>query len=210
MQPFNVRQNAQCPWCWSQERHRLLTLYLRQRTSVFEQPTDVLHIAPEEGVRMALKRSKTVRSVGVDLDSPLADRKMDLRRLDLPDDSFDVVICSHVLEHIQEDREAMAELYRVLRPGGFALVLVPYLEYEAATREDPTVIDPAERQRLFGQSDHVRFYGQDIVDRLASVGFDVRIERFGDTLPPEVMTRYALNRDPIFVCTKPRSAAAAA
>ncbi len=205
---FNVRPNAKCPRCWSQERHRLLALYLQKRTSVLDQPTDVLHIAPEDGLRRVLKRSKGVRAVAVDLDSPLTDLKMDLRDLSFPDDSFDVAICSHVLEHIQEDRQAMAELYRVLRPGGFALVLVPYLENEATTREDPTVVDPAQRERLFGQSDHVRFYGRDLVDRLEGAGFEVKVERFGETLPAETMRRYALNRDPIFRCTKPLSAGA--
>ena len=206
LEPFNVRSNAQCPWCWSQERHRLLALYLQQRTSVLTQPTDVLHIAPEEGIRRVLKRAGSARVVAVDLESPLADVKMDLRDLAFPANSFDVVICSHVLEHIDDDLRAMSEMHRVLRPGGFALVLVPYLEFEAKTREDPTVVDPAERRRLFGQWDHVRFYGHDLVDRLRSAGFDVEIERFGDTVPAETFERYALNRDPIFRCSKPQAA----
>jgi len=208
--PFNVRPNAKCPRCWSQERHRLLTLYLQQRTTVLSQPTDVLHVAPEDGVRRVLARSDGVRVVAVDLDSPLTDLRMDLRHLSFSDGSFDVATCSHVLEHIQEDRQAMAELYRVLRPGGLALVLVPCLEDEATTREDPTVVDPAERERLFGRSDHVRFYGRDLIDRLESVGFEVQLERFAETLPAEAVTRYALDHDPIFRCTKPLSPGVAA
>lgn len=200
--PLKNRANAQCPWCGSAERHRLLALYLRLRTSIFDRPTDVLHVAPEEGIRSLLRRSATVRAVGVDLAHPLADRKMDIRALDFPDGAFDVAICSHVLEHVEEDRKAMTELHRVLRPGGTLLVMVPFDASAARTREDPNVVDPAERKRLYGQSNHVRLYGRDLVDRLAGVGFEVTIDRFSTSLPIELVRTHALASSPIFRCRK--------
>jgi SAM-dependent methyltransferase len=201
--PFKNRVNSRCPWCGSIERHRLLALYLRERTSAFVGPTDVLHVAPEEGIRRVLQRSDTARTVSVDLEHPLADLHMDIRALTFADETFDLAICSHVLEHIPDDRQAISELYRVLRPGGTLLVMVPFDESAAATREDSRVVDPAERFRLYGQRDHVRFYGRDLVDRLATAGFAVEMDRFGASLPAEVARRQVIAPIPIFRCSKP-------
>jgi hypothetical protein len=96
----------------------------------------------------------------------------------------------------------MAQLHRVLRPGGILLVMVPFDAQAARTREDPRVVDPAERYRLYGQRDHVRFYGRDLVDRLERAGFDVEVDRFAASLPPEVMRRYVLSAQPIFRCRR--------
>jgi SAM-dependent methyltransferase len=209
MESFKGRANARCPWCWSLERHRLIALYLRERTTVLTEPTDLLHVAPEEGVQRVLQRARSVHAVGIDRDHPLAERKMDIRDLRFPDGSFDVAICSHVLEHVWEDRAAIGELFRVLRPGGFALILVPWDESAAATREDAAVIEPADREREYGQHDHVRFYGRDLVDRLAEAGFQVEVDRFGASLSDTAVRRYALTRDPIFRCRRPEAAAPA-
>jgi SAM-dependent methyltransferase len=167
-------------------------------------------VAPEEGVQRVLSRSKDAHVIGIDRDHPLAERRMDIRHLEFPDATFDAAICSHVLEHVQEDDQAIAELYRVLRPGGLLLVLVPWDESAETTREDFSVTDPSERLRLYGQEDHVRFYGRDLVDRLSAAGFHVEVDRFGASLPDETVRRFALTRDPIFRCRKPEAAAAAA
>jgi SAM-dependent methyltransferase len=205
---FKTRANVKCPLCGSLERHRQLALYLRMRTSIFDRPLDVLHFAPEDGIRRVLARSRA-RTISVDLNHPMADRHMDIRALDFPDETFDLVLCSHVLEHVQEDSRAMAELHRVIRPGGILLVMVPYNSSLPRTREDPSVRDPAERTRLFGQSDHVRYYGRDLVDRLRAAGFEVSEDRFGSSLAPAVVAKHVLSRDPIFRCERPRQSAAA-
>lgn len=206
METFKGRPNARCPWCWSLERHRLIALYLRDRTTILSKPTEVLHVAPEEGVQRVWGRSPSAHVIGIDREHPLADRRMDIRHLEFPNATFDAALCSHVLEHVQEDDRAIAELYRVLRPGGLALVLVPWDESSATTREDPSVTDPRERERLFGQDDHVRFYGRDLLDRLSKAGFEVEVDRFGTSLPDETVRRFALTRDPIFRCHRPEAA----
>jgi predicted SAM-dependent methyltransferase len=196
------RPNSRCPRCHAAERHRLLALYLRNRTDLFRKPLDVLQFAPEEGIIQVLHRSKA-RTTSVDLDHPLAEHKMDIRALTFDEASFDLVLCSHVLEHVWEDREAMAELYRVVRPGGIVLVMTPWNEAAPTTLEDPSVVDPAERTRLYGQANHVRYYGADLLDRLASVGFAVKVERFVRELPTATVRAYALADSPIFRCEKP-------
>ena len=129
---------------------------------------------------------------------------MDITDIRFPDESFDVIYASHVLEHVDDDRRAIRELHRVLRTGGWAVLPVPIHGKE--TREDPSVTDPEERQRLFGQSDHVRKYGRDgeYERRLRGSGFDVTVEGFVRELGPESVRRYRLDpADDIYVCTKP-------
>ena len=134
---------------------------------------------------------------------------MDITSLDLPDNWADLIVCSHVLEHVPDDRAAMAELHRVLKPGGRALVMCPVDEHRAKTFEDPSVTDPAERERLFWQSDHVRIYGQDLADRLAEAGFRVDVVPYVEQLPAETVERCRLRSghrwgpDEIYDLTKP-------
>jgi SAM-dependent methyltransferase len=141
---------------------------------VGRQPLDVLHYAPEPSLAAALGEAVGVRHVSIDLESRLADHAMDATALDFPDASFDLVICSHVLEHVPDDRRAMREMQRVLRPGGTALLQHPVVPGQA-TFEDPSITDPHERLRLFSQADHVRVYGPDISERLQGAGFDVSV-----------------------------------
>jgi SAM-dependent methyltransferase len=203
MDPYKGRANALCPRCGSLERHRLLARYLRNRTTILTEATDILHVAPEIGLMRVLRRAKRSRTVSIDLKHPLADRKMDVRSLEFPDGSFDVAICSHVLEHVVEDRLVMAELHRVLRAGGMLIAMVPWDRTAATTREDPRVTEPAQRLLLYGQADHVRLYGRDLLDRLKGAGFDVLVDEFGAHLPQQIVRRQALSRQPILRCTKP-------
>ena len=151
-----TRPNALCPRCLALERPRLL------------------HIAPEACLMRRLKPCYAAcadRYVTADLESPLADLHFDVQRIPLPDASFDVLICNHLLEHVADDRLALRELHRILRPGGWGILLSPVERNRAHTYEDDTVTDPEERTRIFGQYDHRRIYGADYADRLRAAGF---------------------------------------
>jgi SAM-dependent methyltransferase len=164
--------DAICPLCGSFERERHVYLYLKLMTPVFEDKTRILHIAPERRLSRILSKRKNIDYVSGDLNPTRAQVRVDLTKIDFPDASFDVVICNHVLEHIPQDKIAMAEILRILRPGGWAMLQVP-ISPAIATREDLSVTDPQERLRLYGQDDHVRIYGRDYAERLESAGFRV-------------------------------------
>jgi SAM-dependent methyltransferase len=168
-----------CPSCEAYERHRALLLYLREQTEVFRQPVDVLECAPFGGLTRQLKQRTNGRYVSVDLESPLAEIKADVTALPFPSGEFDVVLCSHVLEHVEDDRRAARELARVLRPDGFAVIIVPIHRGLSDTFEDPSITTPEERLTKYGQADHVRIYGRDFPARLTQAGFSVeRINMF--------------------------------
>lgn len=200
------RPTAKCPRCGSLERHRLLLIYLRERTDIFSSRLSVLHVAPEFCLGRRLQKAN-LRYVSADLDSPLAMQRADLMQLPYPDASFDIVICNHVLEHVGDDRRALREIRRVLARRGRAILMSPIDERCAETHEDPSVTTPDERQRVFGQSDHVRRYGRDFGDRVAAEGFSVSAIRYLDELDPEVVAHQGLRRDDevfqhddVFVC----------
>jgi hypothetical protein len=198
-----LRRNAECPRCSSLERHRLLWLFLQRKTNLFTARLRVLCVAPEELLQSALLRLPNLDYLSVDLDSPLAMEHIDVTRIPYADDRFDVVLCNHVLEHIPEDVRAMGELRRVLRPGGWALLQTPIDTERATTYEDPRILGPEERARHFGQSDHVRIYGRDYVDRLRAAGFDVRAIDFRKELGGEQVARFSLGYvDDVYWCTK--------
>ncbi len=167
------RLQAQCPVCKSTDRERLLYLYLARETDLFERPVKLLHVAPEPALSACLRATPGIDYLSADLASDSVMVKMDITAIDCPDDSFDVIICNHVLEHIPDDRRAMRELCRVMRPGGWGILQVPMSLALEQTLEDPNVTSPDERERVFGQSDHVRIYAADYVDRLESCGFAV-------------------------------------
>jgi SAM-dependent methyltransferase len=184
------------------ERHRLLWLFLRERTDLLDGPHRLLHLAPEPVFHRRLSVLPGLDYVTADLDSPLARDRVDVTALPYADDSFDAILCNHVLEHVPDDRRAMRELHRVLRPGGWAILQVPIRSGRATTYEDPTVTGPAERRRAFGQEDHVRIYGRDYEERLAEAGFRVRRDRFVRELPDAQVTRMGLKREDVFFCEK--------
>lgn len=169
------RANAKCAVCGSLERHRIFAMYLANCIWPNLDPgkKDLLHIAPERFLVKHLKPRPDVNYVSGDLTVSESMMRIDLTKLQFWEAQFDLIICSHVLEHIPNDIEAMTEMHRVLKPGGYLLVMVPM--YDEKTYEDPSITDPAERKRHFGQEDHVRKYGRDITKRLEQAGFQTRI-----------------------------------
>jgi SAM-dependent methyltransferase len=163
-----IGERRECPRCGSRQRHRLLAIYLRERTAIFDRPQDVLHFAPEAGMGDRLRSVHGARYVTADIEPGRADVTTDIGDLPFADESFDVILCVHVLEHVADDRAAMREMRRVLRRDGWAIVQVPV--QRDVTIEDPDEDDPAERLRRFGQDDHVRIYGTDFFDRLREAG----------------------------------------
>jgi N-acetylglucosaminyl-diphospho-decaprenol L-rhamnosyltransferase len=186
--------NVRCPSCGSMERHRVLWLYLQQRTDLLTKRYRVLHVAPEASIQRLLRCQPTIEYVSADLASPLADVHCDIQALPFADDSFDVVICNHVLEHIPDDRRAMSEIARVLAPGGWAVLMCPIARGQPETLTDLSVGTPEDAMRVYGQEDHVRLYGADYRDRLEEAGFAVSVERLLDDLPPELVDRCRLRR----------------
>jgi SAM-dependent methyltransferase len=195
------RDQARCPRCGSWERHRLLWSYLKERTTLLSDRLQVLHVAPEFVIGRSLASLPNIKYVSVDLESPLAMVQMDVTRLAFPDESFDFVLCSHVLEHVPDDQRALRELHRVLKRSGWAILQVPIKREH--TFEDLSVVSPEDRLRLFGQRDHVRIYGRDFKDRISTAGFSVSVERYKEELGPEGMRRLGLlAEDDIYLCNK--------
>jgi len=198
------RPDAICPGCGSHERHRALWLHLRDRAGVGERPLRMLHFAPEHALDRRLEPLPELERVTCDLDGGGVDVAADITALPFEDACFDAVLCSHVLEHVDDDRAAMAELARVLRPGGWLVVLVPIDHDRRRTYEDAGVTEPSERERAFWQHDHMRLYAPDIADRLRAAGLDVSPERPAQRLPAADNARYGLmESETIFHCTRP-------
>jgi SAM-dependent methyltransferase len=202
-----ARANARCPQCRSLERHRAVLLYLRSRTRIFAGgEVRLLHFAPERALANEFRAHPSINYVTTGLAMPHVCVRMDITDILFRDDTFDFVICSHVLEHVPDDRAAIRELHRVLKPGGVAIVLVPMFPDLVQTVEDPSVTTPAERARVFGQHDHVRRPGRDYPDRLREAGFVVQVIDLAAELGDEQSTRFGLSpagsSDLILDCTK--------
>ncbi|NEQ81552.1 MAG: methyltransferase domain-containing protein [Moorea sp. SIO2I5] len=179
--------DAECPWCGSQARHRLVWQFFKEDMNIFQgdKKLNILHIAPEGCFRNRIKKHYHENYITADLLAKNVDVKMDITDIQYADKSFDLIYCSHVLEHVVDDRKAISEFYRVLKPGAKAIILVPVAPNLEKTDEDFTVTDPQERLRRFGQEDHVRTYGKDVVQRLEEPGFRVRQIRPSDILSDE-------------------------
>lgn len=186
------RENVLSPSTLSLERHRLLWLYLQNETDFFSQPARLLHFAPEQAFYRRFKKQGHLEYVTTDLNSPLAEVKADICNLPFAADSFDIILCNHVLEHIPDHHKALSELYRVMKPGGWGVFQVPQDLKRETTFEDPTITDPEQRRRIFGQYDHVRVYGQDYFDLLRQAGFEVEAVDYTKRFTPEMVDRYRL------------------
>jgi len=197
------RPNVLSPSTLSLERHRLLWLYLKNETDFFSSPKKVLHIAPEQCFLKLFKNQKNLSYISADLYSPIADVKADICDLPFEDNTFDVVFCNHVLEHIEDDKKAMSELYRVLKPGGMGIFQIPQDLSLEKTYEDFSITSKEDRKKHFGQYDHVRVYGRDYFNRLRKVGFSVNEVDYSKLISNELITKYCLVKGEILpVCTK--------
>ena len=223
----NQRNNVLSPSTLSLERHRLLWLYLQNETDVFQSELvadspvtknkriklrkdaetssalKVLHFAPEQEFYKRFKKQTNIDYTTTDLLSPLADVKADICNLPFEDNTYDIIFCNHVLEHIPDDTKAMQELYRVLKPGGMGIFQIPQDLSRATTFSDDTIVDQKERAKIFGQYDHVRVYGRDYFDKLRSIGFKVVEEDYTSKIASELVEKYCLAKGEIIpVCYK--------
>jgi SAM-dependent methyltransferase len=208
MPGLSHRATRVCPRCGAQERHRALWLWMRERTDLFVREISILHWAPEYALQRSLSQLPNAAYVSADLEGHEAMQHMDITDVPFKDDAFDLIVCVHVLEHVPDDRRAMREMVRVLRPGGMALLLVPIV-LEQPTLEDPAIDTPEERKRHYWQADHVRLYGGDFRDRLAEEGFSVEVDEWIRTLDQPKLDRFGLfPLEDIYVCRKPGTTAA--
>lgn len=191
------RENALSPGTLSLERHRQMWLYLQNETDFFTKNYKVLHIAPEQEFLRKFKKMKNLDYISADLFSPIVDVKADILDLPFENESFDIIFCNHVLEHIEDDRKAMSELLRVMKKGGWGIVQVPMKNSLEKTYEDFTIKDPKERQKHFGQYDHVRWYGMDYFDRLKSVGFEADANFYSQKFSKEEIKKFGLRENEI-------------
>jgi SAM-dependent methyltransferase len=183
---INPRPNALCPSCLSLERHRLIWLFLKKQTNFFTQPLQVLHIAPEHCFMQRFEKIHGKGYITADIESPLAKVKMDIHAIPFEENRFDVVLCNHVLEHVRDDIQALREINRVLKPGGWSILQIPFFSpVPAITFEDNTITDPHEREKIFGQDDHVRKYGNDYAQRIEQAGLIAESNGFAQTLSKE-------------------------
>lgn len=191
------RNNVLSPSTLSLERHRLLWLYLKHDTNFFSEQLKVLHFAPEQCFLKRFRQLKNLDYSTTDLESPIADVKADICNLPFEDNSYDVILCNHVLEHIPNDTKAMQELYRVMKPGGYGVFQIPQDLNRAKTFEDNSITDKAERAKIFGQYDHVRIYGRDYFDKLRSIGFKVEEVNYTAQLSEDTIDTYRLAKGEI-------------
>ena len=190
--PMKTRTEAFCPVCASGERHRLLAHYLEHATRILEDEIDVLHFSANRGLEKSLRAQPKLNYVTADLYGP-ADLRIDLTDVDQPDASWDVLICYHVLEHITDDAKAMAEMFRILRPGGLAILQVPLEPGRNDTYEDPSIVGPEARLEHYGESTHVRLFGvEDFARRLEAAGFEVEAVDYLATLDKATIDRHRL------------------
>ncbi len=195
---INPRPNALCPSCLSLERHRLIWLFLKKETNFLTAKLKVLHVAPEP---CFMKRFENIHGqdyITADIESPLAKVKMDIHQIPFEANEFDAVLCNHVLEHVKDDIQAMREIHRVLRPGGWAILQVPFFSpVPDVTMEDPTIVDRRDREKAYGQDDHVRKFGKDYAKRIELSGLKAEANVFAKTMSKEECFRYGVSQNEV-------------
>ena len=188
------RDNVLCPYDLTLERHRLMWVYLKTKSNFFTDNLKVMHIAPEQCFYKTFRNQKNIDYTTGDLESPLADLHFDLHNIPLEDNQYDVIFCNHVMEHVDNDVQCMKELLRIMKPGGWGIFQVPIDTSRDTTYEDPSITDPKEREKHFGQYDHVRLYGTNYPNVLRSAGFEVEEYDFTKELDEETYQRYRFQK----------------
>lgn len=196
-----------CPYCLSDNRERTLYFFIQQRRE-FLTSKAILHFAPERNVYALISSADYKEYICADLNPenyyypPKQIKKIDITNIDYPDESFDIVVCNHVLEHIPDDKRAMREICRVLKQSGVAILLVPIGGKLTNTYEDPSKVTEEERSVAFGQLDHVRIYAEnDYIERLQLAGFEVEASKVG--MSAEEIIRYGINcKEKLYLCMK--------
>jgi predicted SAM-dependent methyltransferase len=197
------RNNVLAPGTLSLERHRLMWLYLKERTDFFTATHEVLHIAPEQCFYKIFKAMPNLKYTTGDYNSPIADVHFDLHKAPFADNSYDVIFCNHVLEHVEDAHQCMTELYRIMKPGGWGIFQVPIDINNPHTYEDKSIVTPEDREKHYWQKDHLRLFGLDYGDKLRAAGFEVIEDDFAKTLPAELADRYRISREEvIYLCRK--------
>lgn len=197
------RDNALCPKCFSLERHRLLWLYLKNETDLFNKKYQVLHWAPEQCFYKKILNMPNIEYTTADLESPIASVKTDIKQTPFKDDQFDFIICNHVLEHIDDDHVALKELYRILKKDGVAILQVPIDYNLQKTLEDPAITSESDRDKYYGRFDHCRKYGQDYPDRLKKAGFIIFEIDYSNNINKDLIKKFQLpEKEIIYSCSK--------
>ena len=198
-----LRKNALSPSTLSLERHRLLWLYLKNETVLFEKKIKLLHFAPEQAFYKRFKKLRNIQYDTIDINSPLAKIKADICDLPIKENTYDFILCNHVLEHVLDDNKAMSELYRVLKKGGTGIFQVPIDMKREKTFQDDSITDKLERNKIFGQYDHVRVYGKDYFKKLEDTGFKVQQIDYSKKFSDKEILKFSIIRGEIIpVCTK--------
>ena len=202
--PDKFRSDSKCLGCGSLERQRLLWLYLKNIVQINKRDIKLLNIAPDYATQKKLKKLKNISYASIDINLELAWEKQDITRLNFSDNSFDVILCYHVLENVADDKKAMKELFRVLKSEGWAIIQTPYEKNRKITFEDFSITSPKEREEVFGQEDHVRIYGLDYFNRLQDAGFILNVDNYINQLSAEEINKYLLDKEEdICFCIKP-------
>lgn len=197
------KNNALCPGSLSLERHRLLWLYLKEKTDFFTHQHKMLHIAPELCFYKLFKALRNIDYTTGDYKSPIADIHFDLHKAPFDENTFDIILCNHVLEHVNDSQQCMRELYRIMKPGGWGIFQVPLDTNRSKTLEDENILTEEDREKYYWQKDHLRLFGLDYKDKLAEAGFEVTVDDFIKTLKPELVERYQLPAgEKIYLCRK--------
>ncbi|MDR2836265.1 MAG: class I SAM-dependent methyltransferase [Bacteroidales bacterium] len=198
----NAGVNRLCPNCLSLERHRLIWIYLNKKTDFFQANHKFLHFAPEQPFIKRFKKLKNLNYTTADIVSPIADLHIDILKTGLESNNYDIIFANHVLEHVENDIFAMKEIFRLLKSGGWAIMQVPINFKSQITDEDPNITDPKEREKRFGQYDHVRYHGLDYPNRLESVGFIVEKFEVEKIFSQNQIERIRLDKNEILYIAK--------
>lgn len=184
-----------CPTCGSLERHRLMVLYLKFKTDFFLKKAKALHFSPHPFLQKKFMEIPNLEYVSVDLDGNKVMYNMDITNLLFEDNTFDCILCYHILEHVKNDNLALKELFRVLKPKGWAIIQTVVNPKFEKTFEDSNIIDSKIREQLYGHKNHLRIYGRDYRDKLEKVGFNVKIDKFAFKIDEEKVKRFGISRN---------------